>query len=60
MPCAAGAQQVTKVPRVGVLAPGPLRPIASFKRRMRELGWVEGQNIRPRRRTLPSRCRPAG
>ena len=46
MPCAAGAQQVTKVPRVGVLAPGPLRPIASFKRRMRELGWVEGQNIR--------------
>jgi len=32
--------------RVGVLAPGPLRPIASFKQRLRELGWVEGQNIR--------------
>src|SRR3954469_16090404 len=27
---------------VGVLAPGPLRPIASFKRRLSELGWVEG------------------
>ena len=46
MPCAAGAQQTAKVLRVGVLAPGPLRPIASFKQRLRELGWVEGQNIR--------------
>ena len=31
---------------VGILAPGPLRPIASFKRRLSELGWVEGRNIR--------------
>ena len=31
---------------VGVLAPGPLRPIASFKRRLSELGWVEGRNVR--------------
>src|SRR5260370_446058 len=31
--------------RVGVLAPGPLRPIASFKQRLRELGWIEGVNI---------------
>jgi putative ABC transport system substrate-binding protein len=31
---------------VGVLAPGPLRPIASFKQRLSELGWVEGRNIR--------------
>ena len=46
MPCAAGAQQATRVLRVGVLAPGPLRQIASFKQRLRELGWVEGQNIR--------------
>jgi putative ABC transport system substrate-binding protein len=46
MPCAAGAQQTAKVLRVGVLAPGPLRPIASFKQRLRELGWVEGQDIR--------------
>jgi putative ABC transport system substrate-binding protein len=31
---------------VGVLAPGPLRPIATFKRRLSELGWVDGRNIR--------------
>jgi putative ABC transport system substrate-binding protein len=31
---------------VGILAPGPLRPIASFKQRLRELGWIEGRNIR--------------
>jgi hypothetical protein len=36
--------EVAKV--VGVLAPGPLRPIASFERRLNELGWVEGRNIR--------------
>jgi len=40
------AQQPVKVLRVGVLAPGPLRPIASFKQRLRELGWTEGTNIR--------------
>jgi putative ABC transport system substrate-binding protein len=44
-PCAAKAQQKVKVPRVGVLAPSPLRPIASFKHRLRELGWIEGSNI---------------
>jgi ABC-type uncharacterized transport system substrate-binding protein len=31
---------------VGVLAPGPLRPITSFKRRLGELGWSEGRNVR--------------
>jgi putative ABC transport system substrate-binding protein len=31
---------------VGILAPGPLRPIASFKQRLSELGWVEGRNVR--------------
>jgi putative tryptophan/tyrosine transport system substrate-binding protein len=31
---------------VGILAPCPLRPIASFKQRLRELGWIEGRNIR--------------
>ena len=38
------AQQAAKV--VGILAPGPLRPIASFKQRLSELGWVEGRNVR--------------
>jgi ABC-type uncharacterized transport system substrate-binding protein len=45
-PFAAGAQQTTRVLRVGVLGPGPLRPIASFKQRLHELGWIEGRNIR--------------
>ena len=37
--------QAQHVRRVGVLAPGPLRPIASFKQRLKELGWVEGETI---------------
>ena len=32
--------------RVGILAPGPLRPIARFKERLRQHGWREGSNIR--------------
>ena len=43
---AAGAAEAPRMVFVGVLAPGPLRPIASFKRRLSELGWVEGRNIR--------------
>lgn len=31
---------------VGILAPSPLRPIASFKQRLSEIGWIEGRNIR--------------
>jgi ABC-type uncharacterized transport system substrate-binding protein len=40
----AGLAQNVKV--IGVLAPGPLRPIASFKRRLDELGWIDRRNIR--------------
>jgi putative tryptophan/tyrosine transport system substrate-binding protein len=40
------AEEWSKEARVGVLAPGPLRPIASFKRRLGELGWIEGKNLR--------------
>jgi putative ABC transport system substrate-binding protein len=43
---AAHAGDAPRAVRVGVLAPGPLRPIESFKRRLAELGWIEGQNIR--------------
>ena len=43
---AASGADVSKMMRVGVLAPGPLRPIASFKERLSQLGWVLGQNIR--------------
>jgi putative tryptophan/tyrosine transport system substrate-binding protein len=41
---AAIAAEAAKV--VGILAPAPLRPIDSFKARLRERGWIEGQNIR--------------
>jgi putative tryptophan/tyrosine transport system substrate-binding protein len=43
----AGAQQATKVPRIGLLGPAsPSSPILqSFKQGLRELGYVEGQNI---------------
>jgi putative ABC transport system substrate-binding protein len=41
------AQQATKVPRIGLLGPAsPSSPILqSFKQGLRELGYVEGQNI---------------
>ena len=42
----AGAAEAPRILSVGVLAPGALPPIASFKRRLSELGWVEGRNIR--------------
>jgi putative tryptophan/tyrosine transport system substrate-binding protein len=47
-PLAAEAQQAAKVPRVGLLffgSPGPSREIDSFRQGLRELGYVEGQNI---------------
>src|SRR5215475_9918712 len=45
----AEAQQAKKVPRIGFLVPGsspfatPL--VDAFRQGLRELGWVEGQNI---------------
>jgi ABC-type uncharacterized transport system substrate-binding protein len=50
-PTAAGAQQAEKVYRIGYLAQGSgsgaasLRPLEGFRQGLRELGWVEGQNI---------------
>jgi len=49
-PLAAGAQQMTKVPRIGVLVPAepesPNEPnIAAFRRGLRDLGYIDGQNI---------------
>jgi putative tryptophan/tyrosine transport system substrate-binding protein len=43
----AGAQQPTKAPRIGLLGPAsPSSPILqSFRQGLRELGYVEGQNI---------------
>jgi putative ABC transport system substrate-binding protein len=45
-PLALEAQQPTKVPRVGVLWPIPDDPVLQgFRKGMRDLGYVEGQNI---------------
>ncbi len=48
-PLAAGAQQVGKVYRIGYLSAGSAtsnpRVIEAFRQGLRELGWVEGQNI---------------
>ena len=49
-PLAARAQQAGKVPRIGYLSPGsaipgPLAYHDEFQRGLRELGYVEGQNI---------------
>jgi putative ABC transport system substrate-binding protein len=48
-PLAAAAQQAGKVYRIGCIPGGPLAPRAhqwdAFRQTLRELGWVEGQNI---------------
>jgi|SRR6516165_10273598 len=49
-PLAARAQQVSSVPRIGYLSPGsassgPLNYYDEFRRELRELGYVEGQNV---------------
>jgi putative ABC transport system substrate-binding protein len=45
-PHGAGAQQETRIPRVGFLSPSAPSPISEGLRRgLRELGYVEGQNI---------------
>ncbi len=46
---AAEAQQVGKVPRIGILPPGPISERVhlweAFRQGLRDLGYVEGQNI---------------
>src|SRR6516225_408376 len=49
-PLASRAQQVGKIPRIGYLSPGsaspgPLAYHDEFQRGLRELGYIEGQNI---------------
>jgi putative tryptophan/tyrosine transport system substrate-binding protein len=40
------AQKAEKVYRVGLLAPEGVQAIESFKERLRQLGWIEGMNLR--------------
>jgi putative tryptophan/tyrosine transport system substrate-binding protein len=53
------AQQAADVPRVGVLIPGLLaatsRNLDGFRRGLRDLGYVEGQNIRLELRSAEAR-----
>ena len=47
-PLAAGAQTAGKVPRIGYLSSGSAttsRLVEGFQQGLRELGWVEGQNV---------------
>jgi putative ABC transport system substrate-binding protein len=46
------AEAADRVYRVGVLAPEGMRAIESFKDRLRELGWIEGRNIRFEHRSV--------
>jgi putative ABC transport system substrate-binding protein len=47
VPFVAEAQQAGTVPRIGVLAPSapPDPQVESLKQGLRDLGWVEGQNV---------------
>jgi putative ABC transport system substrate-binding protein len=59
-PLAAEGQRTTKIPRIGVLAPGSSAAPApnitgAFLRGLRELGWVEGQNVIIERRFAENR-----
>ena len=48
-PLAAEAQQARNIPRIGILYPGTPAPystsLGAFRQGLRELGYVEGQNI---------------
>ena len=50
LPFSAGAQQATTIPRIGILSPAPIvaasaSPFSALRDKLRELGYIEGQNI---------------
>ncbi|MFL5002758.1 MAG: hypothetical protein ACJ8DY_20435, partial [Xanthobacteraceae bacterium] len=45
-PLAARAQQSERVRTIGILASQPLPPIQRFARKLRDYGYIEGQNLR--------------
>ncbi len=51
-PLPAEAQQAKKMARIGYLSPrcGPAGTYGAFKEGLRELGWVEGKNVKLQRR----------
>jgi putative ABC transport system substrate-binding protein len=42
---AARAQNSNQMRRIGILATAPFNPFDSFRQRLHELGWTEGQNV---------------
>jgi len=54
-PFAANAQQPARVPRIGFLAVGSSPRVEAFWQGLRELGYVEGQNIAIERRFAESK-----
>jgi putative tryptophan/tyrosine transport system substrate-binding protein len=40
------AEDAQRIVRIGVLASAQEHPIQSFRERLRELGWIEGKNVR--------------
>ena len=44
-PIVAGAQRPVRAKRIGLMANLQLRPIEDFRNRLRELGYIEGQNL---------------
>ena len=57
-PLAARAQQRTILPQVGILDPGIPQHFETFRRSMRDLGYVEGKNISYIYRTAAGRAEP--
>jgi putative tryptophan/tyrosine transport system substrate-binding protein len=45
-PLAGHAQQGAHVATIGILASQPLPPFQRFVRKLREYGYIEGQNVR--------------
>jgi putative tryptophan/tyrosine transport system substrate-binding protein len=45
-PLAARAQQSERVRSIGILASVPMPPLQKFARKLREYGYIEGQNLR--------------
>jgi putative ABC transport system substrate-binding protein len=45
LPLAARAQQAARIRRIGLMANLPLRPVESFRKKLQELGYIEGKNL---------------
>jgi hypothetical protein len=63
-PLAARAQQSERIPKIGVLWPGASPPapprMESFRKGLRKLGYIEGQNVAIELRCGPARATTAG